>query len=161
MNTEDKEMRVYELGFLFVPTIAQEHVAGEVEKLKEMIAKHEGVMVSEEFPKMIDLAYEMVKVISNKNIRFNQGYFGWLKFDMEPEHVVIMNEELGRSMSIIRFLLIKTVRENTVTGKRVAGKTETKRRVVKKEDAENTAPINPEELDKQIDALVEEETEVV
>lgn len=156
MSTE-KDMRVYELGFLFVPTIAEEHLSEKFQHLKDMISSHGGQFISEDFPKMIPLQYEMVKVISNKNHRFNDAYFGWVKFDMEPEQVLLLDEEVKRSTDIIRFLLIKTVRENTVVGKKALGKTDGKKRSSTRDDEEVVAPdVSPEQIDKEIDALVEE-----
>lgn len=150
-------MRVYELGFLLVPTIAEEHLSEKFQTLKDLISSHGGQFISEDFPKMIPLQYEMLKVISNKNHRFNDAYFGWIKFDMEPEQVLLLDEEVKRSTDIIRFLLIKTVRENTVIGKKTLGKTEGKKRTSSKGDEEVVvADISPEQIDKEIDALVEE-----
>ncbi len=150
-------MRVYELGFLLVPTIAEEHLSEKFQALKDLISSHGGQFISEDFPKMIPLQYEMLKVISNKNHRFNDAYFGWVKFDMEPEQVLLLDEEVKRSTDIIRFLLIKTVRENTVIGKKTLGKTEGKKRTSSKSDEEGVvAEVSPEQIDKEIDALVEE-----
>lgn len=156
MSTE-KDMRVYELGFLLVPTIADEHISEKFQVLKDLISSHGGQFIAEDFPKMIPLQYEMLKVISNKNHRFNDAYFGWIKFDMEPEQITLLDEEIKRSVDVIRFLLIKTVRENTVVGKKTIGKTDGKKRVHSKGDEEApVGDVTPEQIDKEIDALVEE-----
>lgn len=149
-------MRVYELGFLLVPTIAEEHLSEKFQHLKELISSHGGQFISEDFPKMISLQYEMMKVISNKNHRFNDAYFGWVKFDMEPEQVLLLDEEIKRSVDVIRFLLIKTVRENTVVGKKTLGKTDNKKRASSRDEEEVVSDVSPEQIDKEIDALVEE-----
>ena len=156
MSTE-KDMRVYELGFLLVPTIAEEHLSEKFQILKDLISSHGGQFISEDFPKMIPLHYEMLKVISNKNHRFSDAYFGWIKFDMEPEHVLLLDEEVKRSLDVIRFLLIKTVRENTVVGKKTLGKTDGKKRVSSKTEDEVAGPeVSAEQIDQELDALVEE-----
>ena len=161
---EDNEKRIYELGYLFMPSITEEHIPAKVQELKDLIAAHKGEVISEEFPKMIELAYEMIKVIANKNHRVTSAYFGWVKFEMEPAEIEALNKKLMLSNDLVRFILIKTVRENTYIGKRIITKDATKKRTTRKEDevaGEDAPVVNPEELDKQIDALVEEDIEVV
>ena len=53
---------------------------------------------------------------------------------------------------MIRFLIIKTVRENTIATKKFGGST-FKKRTTKKEEGEAPVEINKEEIDKEIDAL--------
>ena len=53
---ETGEPRVYELGFLLLPTILEEELAGKVAQIKERGADRGGVFLSEEFPKRIGLA---------------------------------------------------------------------------------------------------------
>lgn len=147
-----------------MPSITEEHIPAKVQELKDLIAAHKGEVISEEFPKMIELAYEMIKVIANKNHRVTSAYFGWVKFEMEPAEIEALNKKLMLSNDLVRFILIKTVRENTYIGKRIITKDATKKRTTRKEDevaGEDAPVVNPEELDKQIDALVEEDIEVV
>jgi hypothetical protein len=57
--------------------------------------------------------------------------------------------------NIIRFLILKTVKENTIASKRfVRGDMRKKPRSAKEESGETAVPINKEEIDKEIDALV-------
>src|SRR5690606_25614016 len=44
-----------------------------------------------------------------------QAYFGWIKFDITPDVIVALTEEIEALETIIRSLMIKTVRENTLT----------------------------------------------
>jgi hypothetical protein len=60
----------------------------------------------------------MCKVIQNKNYYFTEGYFGWIKFEIDPAHVETLTKELQLDPSIIRPMIIQTVRENTVYTKR-------------------------------------------
>lgn len=159
-NTEtvvkEEGMRVYELGYLLVPTISEEHLASEVGALKATLETPGAVTISEEYPKLIELAYRMDKVISNKKNKFDTGYFGWIKFEVDAASLVGIKEKLDRSDSIIRYLLIKTVRENTIASKRPA-RSDSRRRLTKKEgeDAEVEAPeMNKEEVDKKIEEMV-------
>src|SRR3954471_4084451 len=88
VEKEERTGRVYELAYNMVSTIAPEAVAGEVQTLKDAITKLGGTVISDEMAKEIELAYPMVKTISNKKEKFNRAYFGWIKFEMEAQDVL-------------------------------------------------------------------------
>lgn len=160
MEEKEAKMTVYEVGYLFVPTIAEENVGGEVTKLKDMLSENGAQFISDEYPKLIELAYEMSRNISNKKVKFTTGYFGWIKFEMSAEDVLKAKDMLDKDESIIRFLLIKTVRESTMAPKRAYTKQDgSKRRTTKTSTDTPPAeeqPIDEETIDQDIDALVVE-----
>ncbi len=145
--------KVYELGYLLVPTIKEDDVVVNYGNLKELVTSFGGEIISDEMPKMINLAYPMQKVISNVRNKFNTAYFGWIKFTMDGAEVIKLKKHLDLDSAIVRFLILKTVKENTIAAKRfVRGATYKK---AKPQNAENEAvPINKEEIDKEIDALI-------
>ncbi len=149
--------RVYELGYLLVPTITEETLGAEVNKLKSMIDAVGGIHIADEFPKNIPLAYDMQKVINNKNETFSQAHFGWMKFEVSPEAVIKLKSELDRVTEIIRFLLIKTVRENTLASRRTFSPrgeyAKRKSPQTAAESSEAPVEINKEEVDKKIDEM--------
>ncbi len=151
-GSEDK--RVYELSYLLVPTIAQEEVSSVYTALKDQITAMGGEFISDDMPKMIPLAYEMVKVISNINNKFSSAYFGWVKFIIEPEKVLELKKKLDLDANVVRFLILKTVKENTLASRRYVGRDSAYRKPQKKTEGEEAAPINKEEIDKEIDAMV-------
>jgi ribosomal protein S6 len=151
----EKETRkdIYEIGYLLVPSITEENLGAEVTSFKDSLVKHDVAFISDEFPKMIELAYEMTRSISNKKQRFSYGYFGWVKFECEPREANIIKDELERNEKLIRFLLIKTVRESTMSPRKSFKQDSSKRRPSKAQEV--VAPvINEETIDKEIDALV-------
>ena len=155
METGATNGKVYELGYLLVPTIGEDDVPVSYGNLKELVASFGGEIIADEMPKMINLAYSMSKVISNVKSKFNTAYFGWTKFTMEASKVLELKKNLDLNPQFIRFLILKTVKENTIAAKRFV-RGETYRRPVAKKSAENevVTPINKEEIDKEIDALV-------
>jgi ribosomal protein S6 len=155
----DKIERIYELGYLLVPTIYEEDLGIVYGNLKELVSSMGGIAISDEMPKMIPLAYTMTKVVSNVRSKFNTAYFGWVKFTISSEAVLNLKKKLDLDPNFIRFLILKTVKENTIAAKRfVRGDmTYKKPRAEKSEDSEAAVPINKEEIDKEIDALVGEE----
>ncbi len=150
----EKEVRtsVYEVGYLMVPSIAEENLGGEVTVFKDTLTDFGVTFISDEYPKMIELAYEMSRSIANKKQKFSYGYFGWVKFECTPEVAHAIKGMLEKNEKLIRYLLVKTVRENTMSTKRPYGKEGSKRRHTPK--AEESLPINEEVIDKEIDALV-------
>jgi ribosomal protein S6 len=111
------------------------------------------VFIAEESPYLREIAYEMCKVINNKNHYFNEGYFGWVKFEIDPSTVPALHAELELDPNIIRSLITVTVRENTVYTKRPAG--------LKRGDDETTEEISEtEEVAEEVVAPEVEAAEV-
>src|SRR4051812_5926481 len=97
--------RVYELGYVFFGTIAETEIPAKVGALKEKIEAKGGQFISEEFPKLIPLAYEMSKIVDNKKVWCHEGYFGWMKFEIDPKEADMLSTELSGDNSIVRFLV--------------------------------------------------------
>ncbi len=157
-NNENSETnsRIYEIGYLLVPTISEENVPVNYGNLKELVTSMGGEIIFDEMPKMIPLAYIMSKVLQNVRNKFDSAYFGWVKFEMSPEKVMELKKKLNLDPNFIRFLILKTVRENTIAAKRFIGRDSRRKVFTAKKEGENetTAPIDKEEIDKEIDAMV-------
>jgi ribosomal protein S6 len=153
---EEGNSKVYELGYLLVPTLSEEEIPATFGNLKELISSFSGVAISDEMPKMMTLAYPMIKVIANLRNKFKTAYFGWIKFTMDSNEVLKLKKRLDLDPNIVRFLIIKTVKENTFNIKRFTRGEFTNRRAKtdKNKNDEVSVPINKEEIDKEIDALV-------
>jgi len=161
-DIEKTDGRVYELAYLFVPTIDESTIAGRFGDLKALLEKSGAVFVSEEMPKMIDLAYEMSRVITNKKTYFNNAYFGWVKFELDPANIEGLKPTLDRNEEIIRYMIVKTVRENTIASKKPLSQSGYRKRAPeKKEGEEEATPLSAEEIDREIDALVDDKIEEV
>lgn len=118
VSTNEVEPRVYEVAFWLVPTISESDLSSHHARLQKRITDAGGTIISEEAPYLREAAYELVKVIDNVNKRFNDGYFGWMKFEMQPEAVTLVQDAFEADAQIIRSLVIKTARENTTYTKR-------------------------------------------
>lgn len=149
----DKNSKVYEVGYLLVPSIKEEDLPVNYGNLKDTIASFGGEVISDEMPKMISLAYTMEKVTSNVRSKYKTAYFGWTKFTMTSSQIVELKKKLDLDPTIIRFLILKTIRENTIAAKRFV-RSETYKKPKVAGENEVATPINKEEIDKQIDALV-------
>ena len=157
MEEKENEGRIYEVGYLLVPTISEEELPVTYGNLKELVVSLGGDIISDDMLRMIDLAYPMYKTLQNVITKFDNAYFGWVKFSMEPEKVLELKKKLDLDLNIIRFLTMKTVKENTIAAKRFVNRDAIRRKVpmMKKDgEAEEVVPINKEEVDKEIDAMV-------
>lgn len=151
--------RVYELGYLVVPTESPDDVPAIYGNLKELITSNGGNVISDEMPRMMGLAYTMEKVYKNVRTKYDQAYFGWVKFTAESDKLAALKKALDLDPKLIRYLIIKTVKENTIAGRRFMhreGMPHRRPMVTKREEGtgEPAPEINKEEIDKEIDALV-------
>jgi ribosomal protein S6 len=155
---EKDENRVYEVGYLLLPSIPEEQVSNHVSTIKKLIEGAGGEFISLEDPKLRHLSYEMKKLVGTSNTAFRSAYFGWVKFEMPAEGALNLKVELDKNENILRYLLIKTVRESTYVP-RVAVRGED---ATVADSSETTTPLPvvaeahvvAEDLDKSIDALV-------
>lgn len=152
MDAEQNEsLKVYELGFHLLPTVAEDDVAVQFSHLKSFIEKRGGEFISEDFPKLRDLAYEVSKTIKSQKKRYTQAYFGWVKFTLEPEKVEEVEKDVKSFEPMLRYLLIKTVEENTLSSI-----TKEDKRGAKSEESEEQGA-----LAEGVEAPAEQSTEAV
>jgi ribosomal protein S6 len=118
LTQEDQQLenRVYELGFHFVSTIVEDEVAVQFSHLKSLIEKRGGQFIAEEMPKFKNLAYPISKTVKTDRKNHLSSYFGWVKFEINPEEIIPLEKEIKAFGPMLRFLLIKTVKENTFLG---------------------------------------------
>jgi len=155
-ETEGGDLKVYEVGYLLVPGVPEEEVGALYGNLKELVSSFGGVMISDEMPVILNLAYAMQKTVQNVRNKYNTAYFGWMKFYMAGEKILDLKKKLDLDSNIIRFLILKTVKENTIAAKRFVRKdvSHKKTSITKNIENEEVVAINKEEIDKEIDAMV-------
>ncbi|MEI6480259.1 MAG: 30S ribosomal protein S6 [bacterium] len=149
-------MQVYELGLNLVPTIAEENVATVFGDMKAMLEKHGAVFVSEEYPKMRPLAYTMIKTEAGRNERYNFAYFGWIKYELPRDAALDVKTEVEKNKNVLRSLILKTVRENTLYSNKIPRKEGDKPESKEDIPSIEITPESEAEIDKTIDELVVE-----
>lgn len=158
---KNSEEKIYEVGFHIVSSVAEELVPAEVEKIKSYLAKEKAIIIGEEAPKLRPLAYSIKKAFEGTYKVFDKAYFGFIKFELPEEgDITNIDAAMKKNSLILRHLVIKTVRENTMYSPKITvfSDKEAKIKTFKEDKAvkgEKTATI--EEIDKSIDALVSEE----
>lgn len=157
---------VYEIGYLISTSIPEEKVAGEAEALRKIVTDAGSEVIAEEAPHLEQLAYEMrKKTVSGSYDKYERAYFGWVKFEVGSDKIEGIKKSFEVQPSVLRMLVLSTVKENTYLGKRAAhaiaseiapkiDSTETK--AEKPTEDKDVAPATVEEMDKSIDAMVKE-----
>ncbi len=158
VNTLKNEgLKVYEVGYLLLPTIEESKVLDNASKIKGFVETNNGIFVSEGNPELKSLAYPMVKHIAGRNQKFDKAYFGWLKFECSSDAVVDIKEAIRKMEDVLRFLAITTVKDTPAKTTKFAfgNKGEEEAEEVAEEEVEgDTDEINEKELDDTIDDLV-------
>jgi ribosomal protein S6 len=153
---EEGGLQVYELGYHIVSTVAEENLSKEAEALKAIVLRDGGSLVSEGEPKLINLAYSMTKSVADTKKKFNTAYFGWIKFETKSELMPSIKKAVDANPHVLRYLLIKTVRENTMFTPKLNVRTVEKEapKAKKSIKTEEKKASSVEDLDKTIDELV-------
>jgi ribosomal protein S6 len=154
---ETAKKQIYELGYHVLPTLSEDEVAKVVGDIKDLLSGAEAVVIAEQFPQMMNLAYEIGKDLENKNRKFGSAYFGWIKFEIPTMAIESFKETMDKNLSILRFIIIKTVRESTLATPKLAHKGMVRRTSA---DTDVLAPMDEAAVDKKIDAMLEEDAAV-
>lgn len=144
-------LRVYEVGYLLLPSIPEEKVPDEVSHIIQFITDAKGTIITKGDPELQPIAYEMEKHIATRNERFNDAYFGFIVFEGTPELAVALKTKLDATEGVLRFLLIKTERE-IVPPVRKPKQVATEAEATDKSDSEGSE--SEEDLDSEIEELV-------
>lgn len=146
---ESGEKNVYELGYLLIPVIAPEKIADEVNLVRSAIESNGGLVLFEEGAKERKLAYEMShNVTGGKKNKYDDAYFGWMKFSLSSDAVKKMEEDLRKNPSMLRYLVINLTKEGTLSNG-----TEPKKPLGVGKKPRKT--VSEKELDKEIDNLLD------
>lgn len=156
---EETNTGVYELGLHLVSDMSVEDVPARFGDIKSGIESLGGVIVSDEMPKDMALTYEMRATIDNKAQYFTRSYFGWVKFEMSADTIAKVKEMIESRSDIIRFIIVSTVKENTLSPRKLFEK---KEGGIRRKKDEKVVPVDAEAVDAELDKmLVEEGSEVV
>lgn len=109
------EGTVYEFSSLFVPELDNSALSQIVDSITKKITDLEGEIIATGEPVYIKLAYQVEKSINNKLKKVNNAHFAWVKFALNPAKIAEFEKfvKLDLNESTMRYLIIKTVRENT------------------------------------------------
>jgi ribosomal protein S6 len=156
MEKDGENQKIYELGYILLPTIPEDKLNDEVSNITKII-ETKGSVVSSEMPKSRKLEYSMSKVVVNKKTSFESGYFGFVIFNTDSEGILDIKASLENDENILRFILLNRSKSSFVVREKRAqsnlGPNEnTDKKVL------DTKPkgikIDEEKLDKSIEELI-------
>lgn len=153
---DSEKVRVYEIGFHLIPSLSEEEIADEVAGIKKAIEDADGMFITEGYPKMRNLEYTIEVPITMPKTRFDHAQFGWIKFEAGVEAPDVIKETLSRNNNIIRMIIVKTARENTLYGYKLRQKKEAEEaeeREVSSGSVEQEK-VSDEEIDKSIEEII-------
>ncbi|TSC57395.1 MAG: Uncharacterized protein Greene041679_340 [Parcubacteria group bacterium Greene0416_79] len=158
-DTEDVATRVYEVGFHIAPSVPEEAVGAEGTAIRDALLKEGAQVIAEEFPKSRLLSYGMRVRVGGRYVMYTNAYFGWIKFEAAADAVRRIEEALRRFERVPRFILVQTIRGETMTVPR-APRLEVKR--VRREAPQAVsgqpapAPVSEVELEKSLEKIIAE-----
>ncbi|MFA6269603.1 MAG: 30S ribosomal protein S6 [Candidatus Paceibacterota bacterium] len=157
-KNEENDNLVYEVAYHFLPTVEESEILTEASKIKSIIEENEGLIISEEVPKLLVLAYDISKNINSKGQKFSKAYFGWVKFEVEPVKVLDIKNKIESLPNVLRSLIVKTVKENTMSVSKIPTYKKETPKEEKGEEYVEKPKATEAELDKSIDELVTDQT---
>lgn len=151
MIENKSDLQVYEVGFHILPTVEEGNLSEVLVKIKDVLSEKGANIISEDFPKLRQLAFAITKEAQGKNQVYNKAYFGSIKFEVEKEVLSEIEKAVKNNPEILRYIIIKTVKENIAYF--------SKNPEVVKEEGENRTEkpakeVSAEEIDKSIEELV-------
>ena len=112
---------------------------------------------------MRELAYAITKVAESKKYNYDEAYFGWIKFEILVSELAKIEAALKVAKNILRYLIMKTIRENTMFSENLPSATAEKRldeispkagQSIQGVLPEEKKIVSQDEIDKSIDELV-------
>lgn len=114
--TEDrKEALVYELGYLVLPSVAEEQLSQVVDTIKGILKKVGAKELDSEDPLKTDLAYTMSKSVGARKYVVDEAYIGWVKFEVDGSVLKEVDDAMKLQEEVLRHLIVKTTRETQFT----------------------------------------------
>lgn len=152
--------RVYEVGYHIAPTAQEEDVEKILGGIRSVIEKAGGSFIAEGAPSLTRLAYSIEVRDGGAFVEHDRAYFGWIKFEGTVEAAAEIEKALKRSADIIRFIVFRTVREDTRAKMKAPQLREVKRtdtlRAMPRRAEESAAPVSEEDLEKAIEGITAE-----
>ena len=152
--------RVYEAAYLLAPSVKEEDIESVVGGVRSVIEKAGGSFIAEGAPTLMKLAYPVEMRENDKNVDYDRGYFGWIKFEASVEAAEALDASLKANPAILRSIVFRTVREDTRAKIKMSTMREVKRtdviKAAPRRAEESAAPVSEADLEKAIEGITTE-----
>ncbi len=156
-SVDEPTLRVYEVGYHIIPTVPEANLEGVVASLHSLIETVKGSFIAEGAPVSTKLAYTMSAREGDKNVNYDRGFFGWIKFEAGAESVALLDESLKANPQILRFITFRTLREETRAQIKAPTLREVRRtdtiKSAPRHVEDTSVPVSEVELEKALDVL--------
>jgi len=146
--------RIYEIGYHISPSVKEEDLDTVIGGIRSAIEKEGGSFIAEGAPSLMRLSYAIEAREAGKKVDYDRGYFGWIKFESSVPAATAIEDVLRRSPEVFRFIVFRTVREDTRAKFKAPTLREVKRtdtlKTTPRRAEENAAPVSEEDLDKAL-----------
>jgi ribosomal protein S6 len=159
VETDAVGTRIYEIGYHVVPTKKEDEIEGVVSAIRGVVEQAGGSFIAEGAPSLTKLSYSISSSAGGKQMEYDRGYFGWIKFEAPVSAAATLESALKQNNDIIRSVLFQTVREETRARFKTQGVREVKRGDVIRSAPraeEVAAPVSEEDLEKAIEDITAE-----
>jgi ribosomal protein S6 len=157
---DERVLRIYEVGYHIIPTVKEEDLEKIVATIRDIVEKAGGSFIAEGAPALTRLAYPMTAKEGDKKIEHDRGYFGWIKFEAPVAVAQTLDEALKHNPNFLRFMVFRTVREDTRAKMKAPVLREVKRtdtiKAAPRRAEESAAPVSEEDLEKALQDITAE-----
>lgn len=158
-ETDKHVARIYEVGYQITPAAKEEDLEKIVGVVRDEIQKAGGSFIAESAPALMKLSYPLLAREGDKSVEYDRGYFGWIKFEAPIEAARTLEAMLKRDASFMRFVVFRTVRQDTRAKFKAPTLREVKRTdtiKVTPRRVEEAAPVSEEQLEKALEDITAE-----
>ena len=159
-GADSGELAIYEIGYHITPSVKEEDVEKIVGDIRSSIEKGAGNFIAEGAPSLVKLSYEIAAKEAGKRVMYDRANFGWIKFEAPRSSAIALEESLKANKNLLRYILFRTVREDTRAKIKMASLREVRRgdtiKSSPKRVEESAAPVSEADLDKALEIITSE-----
>lgn len=137
-QTTDTDHQLYEIAYILDGNLNEEKTKETAGSLRSVLEKKNAIFIEDNAPKLRKLAYPFGKQTS--------GFFGWMKFLVQPSDIKDIEKQIKRIPEITRMLIMKSYREALMERR-----TKIRKRVETEEEKGRI-----EEIDKKLEEILGE-----
>lgn len=156
-DVESALSRIYEVGYHVSSTVKEEDVEKIVAEIRQEIEKEGGSFIAEGAPSLTRLSYIISTKEGGKRVDHDRAYFGWIKFEAPVAAAQALEGSLKTNKSVIRYIVFRTVREETRAHLKAPQLREVRRtdtiKSTPKRVEESAAPVSEADLDKALEEI--------
>ncbi|MFA6006677.1 MAG: 30S ribosomal protein S6 [Candidatus Paceibacterota bacterium] len=102
MDSDTNKKVKYDLLFVLSPVLAEDKANEETTRISKIIESHGGTIFGSDAPKLRPLSYPVAKTWEGKKTVYEQGLFGWTKFEIDSIEIPAIQKEFQAIQHLLR-----------------------------------------------------------